>query len=105
MRQKIDDHVSKDEIKHAPGGLLDLEFLIQFLILSHPSKSVVKETNTLEQIKGLYKAQVLTKAQQNDLMQAYAIFHKALHQSLLESKQPNVAKAKRLVTQVSKTFL
>lgn len=72
------------DLKYAPGGLMDLEFLAQALSLRHaPQNPAVLSTNTLESLWNLQKAGVLDMADaahlteaaalQNDLMQALRI--------------------------------
>ena len=85
MRAKIDMHVEGNAIKHEAGGLLDLEFLIQFLILAYPADNLVRNPNTLMQLKKLRENHVLSAAQFATLKRAYQHYHRALHQLLLQS--------------------
>lgn len=86
MRTKISKHLQGDAIKSAAGGLLDLEFLVQFLVLAHPQKSLVRCTNTLSQLQRLFSSNVLSKTQFSQLKGAYRHYHQQLHQSLLQPK-------------------
>ena len=83
MREKISLHTEHDSIKYVAGGLVDLEFLVQFLMLSNPQKALVFATHTLTQLQCLYENQVLTKKQSALLTQAYRHCHDVLHQRLL----------------------
>jgi glutamate-ammonia-ligase adenylyltransferase len=86
MRIKISKHLLQDEIKHGAGGLLDLEFLVQYLILANSHPEFAKTTNTKMQLQKLYEHKVLTKLQLQKLTAAYEHFHSLLHQYLLHPK-------------------
>jgi glutamate-ammonia-ligase adenylyltransferase len=83
MRARIDVHQQQDVLKHTPGGLLDLEFLIQYLVLRFASPHLARFTHTLSQIKQLYNAKVLTKEEYMILKSAYNKYHYSLHQHML----------------------
>ena len=89
MRAKIDQYQETDPLKHARGGLLDLEFLLQFLVLHLHQPDIARYTHTLNQIKRLFLAQVLTKEQWMILKKAYRHYHYLLHQKILQPKQGN----------------
>ena len=84
MRAKINKHLDHNAIKHVAGGLLDLEFLVQFLVLAYPRPGLVRTTNTLAQLQKLYNQSTLTKAQFVGLKRAYRHYHRLLHQHLLQ---------------------
>jgi len=86
MRHKISNHVDGDAIKHVVGGLLDLEFLVQFLMLAHPAMDFIKQSNTLVQLKSLYTYQQLSSIEYKQLRRAYIYYHQVLHQNLLQLK-------------------
>ena len=83
MRAKIDKHIDSNAIKHDAGGLLDLEFLVQFLVLAHPNQRYALCTNTLSQLQQLRDNTVLSNTQFTRLKRAYRHYHRALHQHLL----------------------
>jgi [glutamine synthetase] adenylyltransferase / [glutamine synthetase]-adenylyl-L-tyrosine phosphorylase len=74
-------------VKYGAGGLLDLEFLVQFLVLAHPKPSFSRYTNTLSFLQSLYAEGILQPEHFTKLKEAYKIYHHALHQNLL---QPNL---------------
>ncbi|CAM2863246.1 bifunctional [glutamate--ammonia ligase]-adenylyl-L-tyrosine phosphorylase/[glutamate--ammonia-ligase] adenylyltransferase [Legionella worsleiensis] len=84
MRAKIDQHQDSDLIKHSRGGLLDLEFLIQFLVLSAGDSGFAHHTHTLNQIEHLYLTKAITREQLNILRRAYRYYHRVLHQKILQ---------------------
>lgn len=84
MRAKIDQFQESDEVKLARGGLLDLEFLVQFLVLNHGDPKFSSYTNTLSQLKHLFLSDVLTKSQFITLKKAYQYFHYLMHQKIVQ---------------------
>ena len=85
MRAKISQHSINGSIKHVAGGLLDLEFLVQFLALAYPQKGFVLGTNTLTQLRLLYTANHMTRSQFLALTHAYRQYHDLLHGRLLRA--------------------
>jgi [glutamine synthetase] adenylyltransferase / [glutamine synthetase]-adenylyl-L-tyrosine phosphorylase len=83
MRQKIVQHLSNDDVKHAPGGLLDLEFLVQYLVLVNPTLNLTRYTHTLNLLQQLTLANSITPEQFAKLERTYRHFHHVLHQYLL----------------------
>ncbi len=92
MREKIGKPLGGHPIKYVSGGLLDLEFLIQFLILAHPDEVFVRCTNTLSQLKKLSLMQRISHDQFKALTRAYCHYHQELHQHVLGSKSVDVDK-------------
>ncbi|ASQ45322.1 bifunctional [glutamate--ammonia ligase]-adenylyl-L-tyrosine phosphorylase/[glutamate--ammonia-ligase] adenylyltransferase [Legionella clemsonensis] len=85
MREKIFKHIKSEEkgIKHESGGLIDIEFLVQFLVLTHPDKNFYPYTNTLSLLRKLSAEQLLSQQQFKKLIKAYKYYHQLLHQNLL----------------------
>ena len=83
MRLKMSQNSPEDTVKYAAGGLLDLEFLVQFLVLLHPNLSLLRTTCTLEHIRHLFAQNVLTRTQYQALKRAYRNYHNVLHQQFL----------------------
>lgn len=84
MRTKISRHSDAEQVKFAAGGLLDLEFLVQFLVLANPRQGLIRYTNTLSLLQKLYSEKILTREQFIKLKQAYKSYHHLLHQNLLQ---------------------
>ncbi|WP_392537879.1 bifunctional [glutamate--ammonia ligase]-adenylyl-L-tyrosine phosphorylase/[glutamate--ammonia-ligase] adenylyltransferase [Legionella sp. 227] len=80
MRSKMEQHQDRNPIS---GGLLDLEFLVQFLILHLGAPSLSRYTHTLSQLHHLFLAGVLSKEHYNFLKKAYKKHHQLLHQNIL----------------------
>ncbi len=98
MRIKIDQHQEKDLIKHMPGGLLDMEFLIQYLMFYTREKRLSSYTHPLSQLKQLIKLNMLTQEEYRLLNKAYQQGHYLLHQQIIcaEKKEKNFILAKKV---------
>ncbi len=83
MRAKIDRYTDANQVKYGSGGLLDLEFLVQFLALANPKQSLLRCTNTLSQLQKLFSEKILDQQQFIKLKRAYRYYHYLLHQNLL----------------------
>ncbi|CEK11333.1 bifunctional [glutamate--ammonia ligase]-adenylyl-L-tyrosine phosphorylase/[glutamate--ammonia-ligase] adenylyltransferase [Legionella hackeliae] len=90
MREKIYKHVKGEEIKYESGGLIDIEFIVQFLILTNPHLNFYSYTNTLSLLRKLYAEQILTRQQFEKLVKAYKYYHQTLHQNLLNSETKSI---------------
>ncbi|WP_231950254.1 bifunctional [glutamate--ammonia ligase]-adenylyl-L-tyrosine phosphorylase/[glutamate--ammonia-ligase] adenylyltransferase [Legionella lansingensis] len=102
MRAKISKYTGRDEIKYGAGGLIDLEFLVQFLVLTHPHKNLTYTTNLLSLLQKLYFSQTIGKHQFTKLKNAYRYFHHLLHQNLLNPQKQNAQIQQNNVLQISK---
>ena len=83
MREKINASVGRESIKQVPGGLLDLAFLVQYLVLAHPEQEFVQRTHMLMQLQQLFLHHVLSKSQLSILTKAYRDNQHMLHQHVL----------------------
>lgn len=84
MRSKMEKAHEPDPVKFASGGLLDLEFLIQYLVLDLADPNLAHYTHTLNQMQHLFNAQKLSKEQYTQLKKAYAHYHHVLHQNIVK---------------------
>lgn len=104
MRAKINRYSDAEQIKYAPGGLVDLEFLIQFLVLTHPNLNLVKHSNMGCFLRELFQKGVLNKEQFKQLSHAYKYYHALLHQQLLQSSEDDYSLEKAQVLTISQEF-
>jgi len=78
MRRKLRQEFGKDDIwsiKHTPGGLLDVEFIVQYLTLKHASENTeLLCTNTGDSLHQLTKAGVLSESQSQLLLEAFHLY-------------------------------
>lgn len=84
MRAKIVQLKDADVLKHRPGGLLDLEFLLQFLVLLVGQPRFARYTHTASLLQQLLAVQAISEEQFTQLEAAYKEFHYLLHQSILK---------------------
>ncbi len=77
MRRRMESEVSKEnseyyDIKAGEGGIVDIEFIVQYLQLlhgvNHPS---IRVTNTLTALESLYREKLLVKEQYTILKKSY----------------------------------
>lgn len=105
MRSKINLHLEKDQIKHMPGGLLDLEFLVQGLILVHPHKEFSRYTHTLNLLQRLTHEKIINASQHAVLKKAYQRYHFLLHQHLLKNIVENDVPEANIVREIYEYFI
>jgi glutamate-ammonia-ligase adenylyltransferase len=104
MRAKINRYTDENQVKYALGGLLDLEFLVQFLVLAHPKESILRYTNTLHFLQILAVEQLINQEQATKLKQAYKRYHYLLHQNVLQPSQQDYQKQQIDVRAISQTL-
>lgn len=100
MRQKMREHLgsklslSKDgnlfHLKHDPGGIVDIEFLMQFAVLryscQHPS--LLKWTDNVRISEELETVGLLSHEDAHQLREAYKTFRLSIHQKALQNEDP-----------------
>ena len=84
MRKKMTKPEGATVIKYDAGGLIDLEFLVQFLVLAYPHQGFVELTNTLCQLRQLKEQNSVSDEQLSSLTDAYLHYHNTLHRQLLQ---------------------
>lgn len=73
MRQRLEETAgTRGDLKRGPGGLVDIEFLVQMLQLRHAAQTPhLRTPNTLEALSRLYEAGVLKKSDYEFFSRAY----------------------------------
>jgi glutamate-ammonia-ligase adenylyltransferase len=104
MRAKMGKPKDGNPIKHKAGGLLDLEFLVQFLVLAYPQTAFVRCTSTLLQLQHLRENQVLDSNQCSQLKRAYRHYHRELHHYLLQPGVVENEQQRAAVSAISQLF-
>ncbi|MCZ7646435.1 MAG: bifunctional [glutamate--ammonia ligase]-adenylyl-L-tyrosine phosphorylase/[glutamate--ammonia-ligase] adenylyltransferase [Planctomycetota bacterium] len=75
MRQKIEEHAKSDDLKGGRGGLMDIEFLVQYLQLKHgPAYPRLRQANTKEALQVLLRHKVLEAGDVKALGEALEFF-------------------------------
>ncbi len=102
MRQKMREHLGTKtgqaaspgggvfHLKHDPGGIIDIEFLMQFAVLSYSHKypSLLRWTDNVRISKELESVNLLTVEDGHQLREAYKVFRLSIHQKALQNQDP-----------------
>ncbi|MGC1182473.1 bifunctional [glutamate--ammonia ligase]-adenylyl-L-tyrosine phosphorylase/[glutamate--ammonia-ligase] adenylyltransferase [Legionella sp.] len=105
MRIKIEQRPNADPLNSISVSLVDLEFLVQFLVLNLGSSSLASSTHTLNQLQRLFIAGVLNKEQFHILKNAYRHYHHLLHLALLRLKSTEDKCIQNQVSVIYQQFL
>ena len=99
------------DLKQDPGGIVDIEFLVQYLVLAHAHRypELVRWTDNVRLIQTLIGSAVLNEYTAHVLKHAYLIYRAAAHQLGLQEKPARVPaeKFERLrqrIRQIWETF-
>jgi glutamate-ammonia-ligase adenylyltransferase len=93
MRKKLD---SSDEqyfdLKQGVGGIGDIEFLVQYLVLAHAAQypSVIEFTDNIRQLDALAENNILTADKARCLQDAYRDYRHRAHHLLLDGKSTRI---------------
>ena len=94
MREKMRAHLEKKhvnqiDIKQTSGGIVDLEFMVQFWILAHANKhpSITKWSDNLRLLESLAQAEIIDTQKQSLLCQNYLALRHAAHRIQLANRQ------------------
>jgi len=93
MREKMRNHLNKStdeliDIKQGIGGLVDIEFLAQYLVLAHchAHKSLSQHCNNLSIFKQLANLEILTEEEQLLLVNCYQKLRGLGHKAMLQNE-------------------
>jgi [glutamine synthetase] adenylyltransferase / [glutamine synthetase]-adenylyl-L-tyrosine phosphorylase len=80
------------DLKQDPGGIVDIEFLVQYLVLRHAHRypELVRWTDNVRLIQTLIGSAVLNEYKAHVLKHAYLIYRAAAHQLSLQEKPARV---------------
>ncbi|MGC4004845.1 MAG: hypothetical protein QM811_17705 [Pirellulales bacterium] len=74
MRLRMQEGATELNLKRGPGGVVDIEFLVQLLILKHGRELPrLRRPNTLDAIDGLREAGILSEADWDYLATSYQV--------------------------------
>jgi len=74
MRERLERSVEKGNLKRGPGGLVDIEFLVQMLQLRHGRRQQeIRSPNTLDALRRLHQADLLTENDYRFFDRAYRL--------------------------------
>ena len=112
MRIKMRDHIDKTnadhfDIKQGAGGLVDIEFLVQYLVLRYANKfnDIVNYSDNLHILMHLKMIQVLSIDQQQLLSDCYIQLRDLGHRAILQNEKPQLTtKLKNKVALVAAVY-
>jgi glutamate-ammonia-ligase adenylyltransferase len=97
MRERMRKELLKSEkgildLKQAPGAMVDIEFLVQFLVLLHSHKysGLLKWTDNVRLIQALIETGAMDEYTAHVLKHAYLIYRAAAHQLSLQEKPAKI---------------
>jgi len=94
MRNKMRKHLSREkkgqfDLKQSPGGMVDIEFLAQYLVLAHAcrcAKGLCKWSDNLRIFETCRRMGLLTVDEETKLTDAYCALRDAAHRLTLNKK-------------------
>jgi glutamate-ammonia-ligase adenylyltransferase len=97
------------DLKQDPGGIVDIEFLVQYLVLrlAHRYPELVRWTDNVRLIQTLIGSEVLSEVTAHVLKHAYLIYRAAAHQLSLQERPAQVPaeKFERLQRQIRRIWV
>ncbi|MFP4194436.1 MAG: bifunctional [glutamate--ammonia ligase]-adenylyl-L-tyrosine phosphorylase/[glutamate--ammonia-ligase] adenylyltransferase [Desulfosalsimonas sp.] len=77
------------DLKHDPGGVIDIEFIVQFLILRHGHEyaELGRWTDVVRQLNALALCGIIEDLEAHALKQAYLIYRYFVHRMNLQEKR------------------
>ena len=116
MREKMRNHLDKStdevtDIKQGVGGLVDIEFLAQYLVLAYSCQheSLTERCDNLGIFKSLEELEILTATEQKLLAQNYQQLREFAHKATLQNEalliNSSLLKTQHKVTELWGKFL
>lgn len=94
MRKHLDKSVKADKysLKQASGGIVDIEFMVQFAVLAwaHQYPQLTDWSDTIRLLETIAKCGLITEQQAQILMDAYRAYRSEVHSLQLQNKPPDV---------------
>ncbi len=97
MREKMRSHLDKTakqqiDIKQSKGGLADIEFLTQYLVLAYSEEypQLSDYSDNVRILQLLAKQQLITEQEQQQLVNAYCALRDLGHALVLQSKETQI---------------
>lgn len=95
MREKMRDTLApksaeKFDLKQSVGGIVDIEFMVQFLILAHAANApdvLTKYTDNVRLLASLKECGLISESQANTLTTAYCTYRNTGHKRVLQGNK------------------
>ncbi len=96
-RDRIEEHADVDDLKRGPGGIRDVEFLVQIMQMLHGYVHVeVRVPSTLEALKALTQVGIVDKDSASALSEGYTFLRQMEHRcQLVDDQQTHAIPASR----------
>ena len=99
MRQQLaskpnaDGSTSQFHLKHDEGGIVDIEFMVQYGVLAyaHQCHNLLTYTDNIRILDGFERQNILSASQAQDLREAYEIMRAAEHRLTLQNQAGEVS--------------
>ena len=93
MRSQFESKNPKLEnfhLKHSPGGMIDIEFLVQYLVLkhAHDNANLLKYSDNIRQLESLATCGIMSVSDSQELIQSYITLREHAHLLSLRTKEP-----------------
>lgn len=87
MREAHQSKVGQFDVKHGLGGMIDVEFMVQYFVLAYASKYVQLTENigNIALLRRFAELDFLTNDASSLLIEAYRAFRQSIHRSKLQS--------------------
>lgn len=98
MREKMRMHLPSDvnneifDLKHGRGGIVDIEFMVQYQVLANAEAypKLVAYTDNIRQLDGLYASGCITFSDSDRLQKAYMHYRALSHGAILAGQEGRV---------------
>ena len=108
MRRRLEASRPRNDLKRGPGGLTDLEFIVQYLLLVHaPSKPDLLRPNYWDALAALRRHGIISSTIHNELREAYDFLRtvedrlRLIHNRGVSELPDNTADLERLARRLS----
>jgi glutamate-ammonia-ligase adenylyltransferase len=93
MRQQLDKSGKQFDLKQGKGGIVDIEFLVQYGVLRWAAEypDLLDTTGVLPSLQLFAKHQLLDEEATEQLSEAYKTYRAATHKLVLQNKKAMVA--------------
>jgi len=83
-------------LKHSPGGMIDIEFIVQYLVLLNAKKYplLLTYSDNIRQLEALADCGILTNLEKTNFIQSYITLREHVHLLSLQAKEPLIAHSK-----------
>lgn len=95
MREKMRSHQQQVDLKHQSGGLIDIEFMVQYLVLqnAHEQPILVKMSDNIRQLAALEAVGIVSSTTAMELRDGYRKLRQAQHNDYLQNPNPVLLEA------------